>query len=86
MKEVHEFLKSCGVYYLATMDDDQRGVYDARLLEARRELEEADKFTMFKILTSLRQICCDPKLYSSNYSGKSAKLEVLMNERNIKWK
>ena len=63
----------------AKMDDDQQGIYDARLLEARQELKEADKFTMFKILTSLRQICCDPKLYSSSYSGKSAKCEVLMN-------
>ena len=79
-KEVlHELPKKIEEVIYATMDDDQRGIYDARLLEARRELEEADKFTMFKILTSLRQICCDPKLYSSNYSGKSAKLEVLMN-------
>ena len=23
MKEVHEFLKGCGTYYLATMDGDQ---------------------------------------------------------------
>ena len=79
-KEVlHELPKKIEEVIYATMDEDQRGIYDARLLEARRELQEADKFTMFKILTSLRQICCDPVLYSNSYKGKSAKLEVLMN-------
>lgn len=65
---------------------EQRRVYDAALMDARRMMDEADErgglqkegFRMLAALTRLRQICCHPALCYEGYQGSSGKLELLM--------
>lgn len=51
MKEVQEFLKSCGVYFLATMDNDQprvRPFGTAEIFENHLYIETGKKKDVFK--------------------------------------
>jgi SNF2 family DNA or RNA helicase len=68
------------------MDGEQRKIYAANLLEARRELAELaglppgrDRIKILVALTRMRQICCDPALLYEDYSGGSVKLEACMD-------
>ncbi len=70
----------------STMEDTQKALYDANLVQARRKLKEeigargleGSKLTILSLLTRLRQICCDPSLCYEDYQGGSAKLESCM--------
>lgn len=61
-----------------SMNDDQRKIYDAYVLEAQSILENGAKsFDIFPYLMKLRQICITPSLFVENYTGESTKLNAL---------
>lgn len=74
-------LKTETVLY-SSMEDEQRKVYEAYLLKAKDEMKnlldssnfEKNKLQILSLLTRLRQICCHPSLFLSNYTGSSSKL------------
>ncbi len=64
------------------MDDIQRKLYIANLVEFKKSAKEKtaaegekSRFEVLAMLTKLRQLCCDPKLIYDDYDGESAKLE-----------
>ena len=63
MKEVQEFLKSCGVYFLATLDNDQprvRPFGTAEIFENHLYIETGKKKDVFKQIEKNNnfEICC----------------------------
>ena len=64
------------------MENEQRKIYEAYLLQAKEEMKnivndanfEKNKLQVLALITRLRQICCHPSLFISNYTGNSAKL------------
>jgi len=71
--------------YIVRLDEEQRHIYDAKVLELRQMLEgesaegyQSDKLKIFAYLTQIRQICCDPALLYENYTGESAKTNACM--------
>ena len=62
----------------AEMSKDQRKIYDAYRMEARKALEDGGKaFDILPYLTRLRQICVDPGMFVENYTSGSGKLNML---------
>ncbi len=64
-----------------TMDEAQRKLYLAAVLDAKEKLKAAkpgDQIQVLAMLTRLRQICCDPRLALENWEGGSAKLDACM--------
>ncbi|MGN0575576.1 MAG: DEAD/DEAH box helicase [Ruminococcus sp.] len=66
--------------YIVRMDEEQRRIYDATVLELRSMLEKAGeeefqtgKLKLLAKLTQIRQVCCDPLLLFEDYKGESAK-------------
>lgn len=65
------------------MDSEQEKLYKAYLSSSKKEINneieefgfEKSKFKILSIITRLRQICCHPSLFISDYDGESAKLE-----------
>ena len=65
------------------MEEEQEKIYLSYLAQAREELQEQIKTQGFEkssiqilaLLTRLRQICCHPSLFLSNYKGESSKLK-----------
>ena len=58
------------------MSEEQEMVYNATLNQAREKIIQTkgeNKMYIFSMLTRLRQICCHPRLYLQDYSGDSAK-------------
>lgn len=64
------------------MEKEQRKIYEAYLLQAQEEMKnivndanfEKNKLQVLALITRLRQICCHPSLFISNYTGTSSKL------------
>ena len=64
------------------MENEQRKIYEAYLLQAQEEMKnivndanfEKNKLQVLALITRLRQICCHPSLFISNYTGTSSKL------------
>lgn len=69
---------------LTDLEEEQRKVYLSYLNSLREELfrsgqaEKENKMQILAALTRLRQICCHPATFLSNYKGGSGKLNVLM--------
>jgi len=69
------------------MDVEQRRVYSAALLKSRAWVNElllsrgldGSRIEVLSAITMLRQICCHPVLTLPEYTGESAKLELLMD-------
>lgn len=67
-----------------TLEDEQKKVYMAYVLEARKTFEsevsakgfEKSQIKILSMLTRLRQICCHPSTFIDNYEGGSGKLEL----------
>ena len=65
------------------MDSEQEKLYKAYLSSSKKEINneieefgfEKSKFKILSIITRLRQICCHPSLFISDYDVESAKLE-----------
>ena len=71
--------------YIVRLDEKQRHIYDAKVLELRNLLEregeeefQNSKLKVLAFLTQIRQICCDPALLLENYDGESAKRMACM--------
>ena len=69
----------------SSMEEEQRKIYAANLVQAKKELSEQaglgagqDRIMILAMLTRMRQICCDPSLVYENYKGGSAKLAACM--------
>jgi SNF2 family DNA or RNA helicase len=83
LKELPEKTESVLV---TTMEEEQRKLYMANLVQAKKQLAqdiaqkgfESSKFAVLAMLMRLRQICCDPSLCYEDYTGGSAKLESCM--------
>ncbi len=68
------------------MEEEQEKIYLSYLAQAREELQqqlaiqgiEKSSIQILALLTRLRQICCHPSLFLSNYKGESAKLKQCM--------
>lgn len=83
LKELPEKIES---KISSIMTEEQRKLYNAYLMQARKEFEEVimengfqkSQIKILTILTRLRQICCHPGLFIENYSGGSGKMELLM--------
>lgn len=83
-------LKTETVLY-SSMEEEQRKIYEAYLLKAKDEIKnlldnsnfEKNKLQILSLITRLRQICCHPSLFLSNYTGTSSKmiqcLDILNN-------
>ena len=83
-------LKTETVLY-SSMEEEQRKIYEAYLLKAKNEMKnlldnsnfEKNKLQILSLITRLRQICCHPSLFLSNYTGTSSKmiqcLDILNN-------
>ena len=64
------------------MQDEQLNIYKSYMANARQEVKEELKKNGFEksqikilsLLMRLRQICCHPSLFISNYKGESSKL------------
>ena len=65
--------------YRIELEEEQRKLYLAAVLDAREKLKAAkpeDKMAVFAVLMRLREICCDPHLIADNWEGGSAKLDA----------
>ena len=69
----------------AGMTDEQRRIYDGRVVKLKNLLEaqsdedyNRNKLQVFAELTRIRQVCCDPLLVYEDYKGESAKRDSLM--------
>lgn len=63
-----------------TMDEVQRKVYMAHVMELKEVIESSsnrDKLEILSMLTRLRQLCCDPNLFIENYEGGSCKMDEI---------
>jgi len=63
-----------------TMDEMQRKVYMAHVMELKEVIESSsnrDKLEILSMLTRLRQLCCDPNLFIENYEGGSCKMDEI---------
>ena len=68
------------------MDDEQEKIYMSYLAKAKQEVADQIKINGFEksqimilaALTRLRQICCHPGLFISDYKGESSKLNQCM--------
>ncbi len=75
---------------LTDMTDEQRKVYLSYMNEARSDLFgqisengiEKSRMKILAALTRLRQICCHPSTFLSNYKGGSGKLDLLIQQLN----
>lgn len=65
------------------MEEEQQKIYLSYLAQAKQEMLQEiqlngiqnSQIKILSLLTRLRQICCHPKLFLSNYIGVSSKLE-----------
>jgi len=72
--------------HLAEMDEEQRNIYLATLVQTKRDLTDKlaeagagqARIMVLAALTRLRQICCDPTLVFANYTGLSTKLQLCL--------
>jgi uncharacterized pyridoxamine 5'-phosphate oxidase family protein len=82
MKEVYEFLKSCGVYYLATMDGDQPRVRPFGTIDL---FEDKLYIQTGKVKPVAHQMKANPKVEISGMTkdGKWIRLaaEAVLDER-----
>lgn len=63
-----------------TMNEEERKLYDATVLEAKHMLENgAEGVPVFAILTKLREICVDPSSFFDGVQGISSKFEYLVD-------
>ena len=78
LKELPE--KTEQVVY-AQMDSEQQDIYRFVIQQVKEKLVEnsSNKMYIFSMLTRLRQICCHPKLYQSDYNGESAKMVLTLD-------
>lgn len=68
------------------LEGEQEQLYLANFSLIKKEVKEKVKidtlnksrFMILSMLTRLRQICCDPKLYYDDYEGESAKLDMCL--------
>ena len=72
---------------MAEMGAKQRKIYESYLARIQMELagdEEntpgGNRMQVLAALTRLRQICCHPATFASNYHGGSGKLDLLMEQ------
>ena len=69
-----------------TMDEEQEKIYMSYLVKAKQDVADQIKVNGFEksqimilaALTRLRQICCHPSLFISDYKGESSKLTQCM--------
>lgn len=68
------------------LGEEQRKLYDAQVTHMRQMLArqrpaefQKNRLLIFRELTRLRQICCDPALCFEDYHGGSAKLESCLD-------
>ncbi len=63
------------------LSENARKIYSATVLKTKATLDEektGSKLALLAALTKLRQICCDPNLCFTNYTGKSDKLDACL--------
>lgn len=79
MREVHDFLKNCGYYFIATMDGDQprvRPFGTAAIFDGRLYIQTGKKKDVSK------QMAKNPKIEICAYDGKGKWLRVEAQARN----
>lgn len=83
LKELPDKLET--VVY-SKFEQEQKDLYTAYAYQLKKRLEgegdgtyATEKLQVLSELTRLRQLCCDPKLCFSDYTGGSAKLETCMD-------
>ncbi|MDP4143574.1 MAG: DEAD/DEAH box helicase [Bacillota bacterium] len=67
------------------MSEEQKKLYMAYLMEAKKEISEEinvngfdrSKIKILSLLTRLRQICCEPSVFVENFKGDSGKMLAL---------
>lgn len=67
-------------YSFSFMSDEERKLYEAYLLEARSEISSGDyKIThVLSLLTRLRELACEPRLFLENVNAPNSKMDLLM--------
>ncbi|WP_204502166.1 SNF2 helicase associated domain-containing protein [Aquibacillus albus] len=83
---LHELPDKIETVNYSDLTKNQKEVYVAHVEKMRQTMNqtieekgfERGKLEILAGLTRLRQICCHPSLFMENYSGKSGKLEQLM--------
>ena len=62
------------------MADDHRRLYNAYYLNALNQISSMDsKIEILSLLTRLRQICVEPRMFLEDYNGSSSKLEMAIS-------
>ncbi|MGM9970858.1 MAG: SNF2-related protein [Anaeroplasmataceae bacterium] len=67
-------------YSISTMSKEERRLYDSYLLDAKESLKK-DNYkisSMLSVLTRLRQIACEPRLFLDNVNINNSKMDMLM--------
>ncbi|MEI6286481.1 MAG: DEAD/DEAH box helicase [Bacillota bacterium] len=90
LKELPDKIESMSVN---EMTKEQRKIYKAFMLHARKELESEiqkngfakSQIAILTLLMRLRQICCHPGLFMENFQGESGKLEQLLEILDDAW-
>ena len=63
-----------------SMNEEERSLYDASLINAREKLKNSDtSFSMLPVLTSLREICVDPMVFYDGFKSLSSKFNFLLD-------
>ena len=77
MKEVCEFLKKCGAYYLATTDGDQprvRPFGTAHIIDGKLEIQTGKSKNVFREITAnpkVEIVACKPDGHWLRYTGRA---------------
>jgi SNF2 family DNA or RNA helicase len=84
--DVLDLKEKVEIYAYSTMSAEERKLYDAYLLEAQKEIngESYQISHVLSLLTRLRELACEPRLFLDDVKTKNSKLDLLMdivNER-----
>ena len=69
------------IYAYSEMSKDERKLYEKYLTEAQKEISEDDYQIshVLSLLTRLRELACEPRLFLDDVKCKNSKLEMLMD-------
>ncbi|MCR5786386.1 MAG: SNF2 helicase associated domain-containing protein [Acholeplasmatales bacterium] len=79
--DVLDLKEKVEIYAYSTMSAEERKLYDAYLLEVQKEIngESYQISHVLSLLTRLRELACEPRLFLDDVKTKNSKLDLLMD-------
>lgn len=79
--DVLDLKEKVEIYAYSTMSDAERKLYDKYLHEAQEQITSEDYQIshVLSLLTRLRELACEPRLFLDNVKTKNSKLEMLLD-------